>query len=171
MVIFVANAETSFRGFIKSLILTSLRNLNSALPAAQGCRKEKRMYDETVKDRIFHHIIWCEISNYTSLYAPGKAVVSISNLLYLLGNVTKYSARQALKRLIADGLIEYTSQGCPAVMSYGEVPELVEDAAPPINGYALTKKGFETPEWKNAYKEWCKSMEEWANMGGGEEDD
>ena len=124
------------------------------------------MCNETVKDRIFHQLIWCEIGTYISLYGPDRAVVTISNLLYLLGNVTKYSARQALKMLIADGLVEYTSQGCPAVMSYSEVPELIADAAPPINGYALTKKGFETPEWRQAYKEWCKSMEEWANMRG-----
>lgn len=121
------------------------------------------MFDETVKDRIFQILISCEISTYTSLYAPDRAVVSISNILDLLGNVTKYGARQALKRLMADGLVEYTSQGCPAVISYGEVPELIADAAPPINGYCLTKKGFETPAWKQANKEWNKSMEEWAN--------
>lgn len=122
------------------------------------------MFDETVKDRIFQMLISCEISTYTSLHAPDRAVVSISNILDLLGNVTKYGARQALKRLMADGLVEYTHQGCPAIVSYGEVTELVADAAPPINGYALTKKGFETPEWKQAYDDWCKSMEEWANV-------
>lgn len=119
---------------------------------------------ESVKARIFDVLISCEISTYTSLYAPDRAVVSISNIVALLGDVTKYGARQALKRLREDGLIEYTSQGCPAVTSYnGEVYELIEDAAPPINGYRLTKKGFETPEWKQAYKKWEKSMEEWAN--------
>lgn len=121
------------------------------------------MYDETVKNRIFNILISCEISTYTSFHAPERAVVSISNILDLLGDVTKYGARMALKRLMADSLVEYTSQGCPAVLSYGEVPELIADAAPPINGYALTQKGFDTPEWKQAYKDWCKSMEDWAN--------
>ena len=121
------------------------------------------MYSESVKKRIFDILISCEIGTYTSFHAPDRAVVSISNIVALLGDVTKYAARQALKRLREDGLVEYTSQGCPAVISYGEVPELIEDAAPPINGYCLTKKGFETPEWKQAYKDWCKSMEEWAN--------
>ena len=124
---------------------------------------ETRMYDESVKARIFDILISCEIGTYTSSHAPDRAVVSISNIVALLGDVTKYGARQALKRLKADGLVEYTSQGCPAIMSYGEVPELIADAAPPINGYCLTKKGFETPEWKQAYKKWNKSMEEWAN--------
>lgn len=154
-----------WKRIIPIYICMSTQGMGSDVP-----REVNRMYDETVKDRIFNIIIGCEIGSYTSLYAPDRAVISISNLLYLLGDVTKYSARQALKRLIADGLIEYTSQGCPAVVSYGEVPELVADAAPPINGYALTKKGFETTEWKQAYKEWCKSMEEWADMReGGEE--
>ena len=121
------------------------------------------MYSESVKKRIFDILISCEIGTYTSFHAPDRAVVSISNIVALLGDVTKYAARQALKRLRADGLVEYTSQGCPAVISYGEVPELIADAAPPINGYCLTEKGFETPEWKQAYKEWNKSMEEWAN--------
>jgi hypothetical protein len=124
---------------------------------------ETKMYDESVKSRIFDILISCEIGTYMSLHAPDRAVISISNIVALLGDVTKYGARQALKRLRADGLVEYTSQGCPAIMSYGEVPELIADATPPINGYCLTKKGFETPEWKQAYKEWNKSMEEWAN--------
>lgn len=124
------------------------------------------MYDESVKDRIFNVLISCEIATYTNLYAPDRAVVSISNIVALLGDVTKYGARQALKRLMADGLVEYTSQGRPAVISYyGEDGEgsLIEGAAPPINGYCLTKKGFETPEWKQAYKKWEKSIDEWAN--------
>ena len=124
------------------------------------------MHDGTVKERIFDILIGCEISTYTSFHSPDRAVVSISNIVALLGNVTKYAARQALKRLREDGLVEYTSQGCPAVVSYGEIQELIADAAPPINGYCLTKKGFETPEWKQAYKDWCKSMEDWANGFG-----
>ena len=124
------------------------------------------MDDGSVKERVFDILIGCEISTYTSFHAPDRGVVSISNIVALLGDVTKYGARQALKRLMEDGLVEYTSQGCPAVISYGEVPELIADAAPPINGYCLTKKGFETPEWKQAYKDWCKSMEDWANGFG-----
>ena len=116
---------------------------------------------ESVKARIFNVLISCEIATYTNLYAPDGAVVSISNIVALLGDVTKYGARQALKRLMADGLVEYTSQGRPTVISYnGEVHELIADAAPPINGYCLTKKGFETPEWEQAYKKWEKSVEE-----------
>ena len=144
---------------------TKLNNKNDKLISMMAVIDVRRdeMYDESVKARIFDILISCEIGTYMSLYAPDRAVVSISNIVALLGDVTKYGARQALKRLMADGLVEYTSQGCPAVMSYGEVPELIADAAPPINGYCLTKKGFEAPEWKQAYKEWNKSMEEWAN--------
>lgn len=116
-----------------------------------------------MKSRIFDVIISCEIGSYTCSYAPDRAVIAIGNICNLIPGLTRYGARKALKELIADGLVEYTSQGCPAVVSYGEVPELVCDARPPINGYALTKKGFESDRWKQAYAEWCKSMEEWAN--------
>lgn len=54
-------------------------------------------------------------------------------------------------------------QGCPAVVSCGETPELVYDAGPPINGYALTAHAFRSSAWHEAYDDWCKSMEEWAN--------
>lgn len=43
--------------------------------------------------------------------------------------------------------------------------ELVCDAMPPKNGYAITKEGFQTGHWKVAYKEWCDGMVEWANKG------
>jgi len=121
------------------------------------------MTDWEVREKIFALLINCQISTYNAMYAPARAVVPISNILSLLPCVTKYGARKALKALINDGLVCYRSQGRSAVVSYGEVPELVADAAPPINGYALTKKVFETPEWKQAYKDWEKSMEEWAN--------
>ena len=121
------------------------------------------MENKEAKEKIFSMLISCEISTYTTMYAPDRAVVPISNILACVSGLTKYRARKALKELISDGVICYTSQGCPAIVSYGEYRELVADAAPPINGYCLTKKGFGTDEWKQAYRNWEKSMEEWAN--------
>ena len=121
------------------------------------------MTDDSIK--VFSCIMSCEISLYTVCYAPNKAVVPISNIVSLL-EWTKYRVRKALKELRELGLIEYTSQGCPAIVSYGaeSYPELIDDAHPPINGYSLTKKAFESELWKEHYSEWSKSMEEWANM-------
>lgn len=119
---------------------------------------------EQAKDSVLDNIISAEIGSYTCAYAPEKTVITISNLVKLTG-ITKYGCRKACKALIEDGMIEYTLQGCPAIVSYGEVPELVCDARPPINGYTLTKKAFECDRWKQAYAEWNKSMEEWANGG------
>ena len=124
--------------------------------------------DILAKETLLRVLVNCQISTYTSLYAPEEAVVPIGNLTELVGGMTRYRARKALKSLIADGLIEYKSQGCPAIVSYGEYTELVDDAHPPINGYALTEKGYESETYKRAYAAWCKSMEEWAN---GREDD
>ena len=117
---------------------------------------------EEAKNSVLNNLISAEIGSYTCTYAPDRAVIAISNLVSLTG-LTKYGCRKACKALIEDGMIEYTSQGCPAIVSYGEVPELVCDARPPINGYALTKKAFESERWKQAYEEWNKSMEDWAN--------
>jgi len=123
------------------------------------------MTTEFVKNRILTHIIQAELDIYESCYAPDRAVIPISWLLEWESEVTKYRMRKALKELIADGLIEYTSQGHPAIESYGEYTELVCDASPPINGYALTKAGFESDEWKvaseqrdRAYQRWCEGV-------------
>lgn len=114
---------------------------------------------------VFSIIISREISTYEHTYGPDKAVVSISDLVAMLAirKLTKYSIRKALKELRELGLIEYTSQGRPAIVSYGEVTELVCEAEPPINGYALTEKGFETELYKQKYAKWQKDLEEWAN--------
>lgn len=121
------------------------------------------MIDSKVRDRIFDLLVSCQIGTYMQTYAPDTAVVSISNIVSLIGDVTKNQARNALKSLIADGLVYYTSQGNPAVVSCGEVTELICDAAPPTNGYALTKKAYQSGKYKQAYADWEKSLEEWAN--------
>lgn len=120
------------------------------------------MKEDSIK--VLRCIMSCEISLYTACHAPDKAVVPISNIVSLL-KWTKYRVRKALKELRELELIEYTSQGCPAIVSYGaeSYPELIDDAHPPINGYALTKKAFESKLWKELYAKWEKSMEEWAN--------
>ncbi len=111
---------------------------------------------------VLNFIISCEISTYEHTYAPDKAVVPISDITIPL-KLTKYRARKALKELRELGLIEYTSQGRPALVSYGEITELICEAQPPINGYALTKKGFESDLYKQKYAKWQKDLEEWAN--------
>lgn len=118
-----------------------------------------------VANEVLRCIMSCEISLYTACYAPNKAVVPISNIVNLLG-LTKYKVRKALKELRGLELIEYTSQGCPAIIRYGaeSYPELIDNARPPINGYALTRIAFELDLWKELHSEWSKSMEEWAEM-------
>lgn len=109
---------------------------------------------------ILNCLMNCETSLYTCLYAPDKAVVPISNLIYLK-KWTKYRMRKALKELRQLNLVEYTSQGCPAIVSIGEYQELIAEAGPPINGYALTSKAFESDMWEEHYAEWSKGIEEW----------
>lgn len=114
-------------------------------------------------DRVLMMIMNCEISLYTEPYAPDTAVVRMGDICKALPDIPKARVKRAVKELMSDGMICYTSQGCPAVMSYGEVPELVYEAAPPINGYALTEYAFATSMWREIKDAWDKSMEDWAN--------
>ena len=114
------------------------------------------------EEKVLKEIIACEISLYTCCYAPLQAVVSISNLAKLL-KCSKYKVRKAIKSLIAIGYVKYTSQGRPAIESNTENGcELVCEALPPINGYALTKLGYSTIQFREAQESFNKSMEELA---------
>lgn len=125
---------------------------------------QTKMTLDDIKQKLFKHIISCEFATYESCYSPGYAVVSISNLMLFEPGISKYRMRKALKELIADGLIEYTSQGRPAIESCGEYTELVCEAGPPINGYALTKAGFESDEYKEESERRDEAYREWANQ-------
>lgn len=126
--------------------------------------REMKITFEQAKEKVLNSIISAEIGSYMTLYAPSPSVITISNLMNLTG-LTRYGTRKALKALQREGYIYYTSQGCPAVESCGEYRELVLEARPPINGYALTKEGFKSRQWLDAYGEWNKSMAEWADGG------
>lgn len=126
---------------------------------------QNEMTLDDIKQKLFKHIISCEFATYECWYAPDCAVVPISSLMTFEPDISKYRMRKALKELIADGLIEYTTQGRPAIESCGEYTELVCEAGSPINGYALTKAGFESTEYQEeserrdrAYREWCDSV-------------
>lgn len=98
-----------------------------------------------------------EIGTYTQLYGPDQAVLPISFFTTPL-TWTKYRIKKALKGLISIGYVKFTSQGRPAIVSYGEVPELVCEAKPPVNGYTLTESAFKTPIWRKMYAEWEADM-------------
>ena len=121
------------------------------------------MTTEADKIQILQTLMNGEIALATTMYAPDRAVMSISNLLSLNPGWTKYRMRMALKALMADGLIKYTSQGHPAIESCGEYRELICEALPPTNGYALTSKAYNTPIWFSMQKDFENSLKEWAN--------
>lgn len=113
-------------------------------------------------EKVLNCIMNCETSLYIAAYAPDHAVVPISNIAHLL-KWTKYRIRKAIKELKELDLVEYKSQGRPAIMSYGaeSYPELLDEARPPINGYALTQKAFESDMWKEAHSKWEDGINEW----------
>lgn len=115
----------------------------------------------------FASIAGAEIGSYMTMHGPSRAVISCKSIAEC-NKWTLYRARKAVRELVADGLVERASCGCPAVESCGEYRELDFEAAPPLNGFALTKKGFESEMWKEIYKDWEKSMAEWAEGGSHE---
>ena len=111
-----------------------------------------------LKKQVFTEI--CQAETVTCFNNNG--VITTSNLMDFIPGVSKYRMRQVLKALKEEGLIEYRSMGCPTE----EDPyyhELVHDAAPPINGYAVSVKGMETEVFKTVYQNWCDSWRK-ANM-------
>lgn len=111
---------------------------------------------------VFMHMLGGEVGLYTQMYTPVRYVISARNVAKLFG-FTLYRARKALKGLAQQGVIERVSIGCPAVESFnGEVYELVCDARPPLNGYALTERAFDTDEWKAAIEEFDRDMRKMA---------
>ena len=111
---------------------------------------------------VFHCIANCEVYSYTRQYAPDKVVVSTGEIAKMC-SWTTYRVRKAIKGLVEGGFIERTSVGRPAVATYGEYVELVCEAMPPKNGYAISEQGFENEEWKSIYDLWCRSMKEWVD--------
>lgn len=112
--------------------------------------------------KVFRCLANAKISTYMSMYSPSRAVISSKYIATSCG-LSIYKTRKIIKSLVDKGLIERVSCGRPAVVSYGEIAELECEAMPPLNGFALTKKAFETEEWKEMYENWEKSLAEWAN--------
>lgn len=123
------------------------------------------MTDLTADEKnVFNRIASCEISAYCTMYSPDRIVVSTGDLARML-KWTTYRTRKAIRGLVARGLIERASCGNPAVVSYGECPELIYDAMPPTNGFAITEQGFKCDEWRAIYTDWERSLADWANKG------
>jgi hypothetical protein len=89
-------------------------------------------------------------------------------LIQVLG-YTKYRISKELTFLKKLGLIERTTCGFPAYEIYTENGLTDWDEAhPPLNGFGLTEKGFESATYKRADKLLDEEMERWAELVGEE---
>lgn len=107
-------------------------------------------------------IINADLSINMTMYGPDKGVISTKNIAYIL-KWSKYRTKKAIAELKEMGYIKRESVGCPAIVSCGEYQELISESRPPINGFGLTKVGYESSTYKEAFRAWEKSLEEWAN--------
>lgn len=112
---------------------------------------QNKMTLDELKQKVFSNIVGIEISSYMG-YIGGIGVSTTSDLLGFEPGVTRYRMRKILKELVADGVIEYVSVGCPALEN--DYHEWFCDAGPPINGYQMTDKGKATDAYKTAYAGW-----------------
>lgn len=64
--------------------------------------------------------------------------------------LTKYRVRKVIKVLRELGLVERTTCGFPAYEWSSENGTDFEEAHPPVNGFGLTEKGFESATYKKA---------------------
>ena len=119
--------------------------------------EEKQLIDaKDDKEKVVRAI--CAVSNNTY----GIEVVKTKDIMDRT-KLSKYKVIQNIHLLREDGLVKRASMGCPAQVSRGEYEELICDAAPPVNGWALTKKGYASAEYKVAKAEYLNGLAEWAN--------
>lgn len=117
------------------------------------------MSEDEVK--VFDIIINSEIGSYECSYALRQNAISCKAIMKISG-LSEYKVKKSIKSLVEQGYIERVSVGRPAVESYnGECYELICEAMPPLNGFALTVKGLNSSEYKDAYNAWTKRMNEW----------
>lgn len=76
-------------------------------------------------------------------------------------NISRYAVLKALHSLRDMGYVERASMGCPAVAGGYEYVELEHEAAPPINGFAVTEKGINSNIYKREIKKYDNSFEKW----------
>lgn len=113
-------------------------------------------------------VLWavCELSN--NIY--GIDVIETKSIMRCTG-LTKYKVINQLHFWRDKGLIERASMGFPAQVSRGEIEELICEAAPPINGWKLTERGYKSSVFKIVKDDYLKSLAELANgnaeMGNG----
>lgn len=100
-------------------------------------------------------------------YHDAANVNSVKIISHFTG-LTKYRVRKVIKALRDLGLVERTTRGFPAYEVYTENGLTdFDETHPPVNGFGLTKKGFESATYKKAnelneaeYKRWAEMPEE-----------
>ncbi|MBO7473131.1 MAG: hypothetical protein J6U00_03880 [Ruminococcus sp.] len=99
-------------------------------------------------------------------YHDAANVNSVKIISHFTG-LTKYRVRKVIKALRDLGLVERTTCGFPAYECISESGTDYEEPHPPVNGFGLTKKGFESATYKKAnelieaeYKRWAEMSEE-----------
>ena len=94
------------------------------------------------------------------------ANVNSVRLISEFTGLTKYRVRKVINCLRDLGLVERTTCGFPAYEWSSENGKDFTESHPPVNGFGLTKKGFESATYKKAdelqeaeYRRWAENTE------------
>lgn len=108
---------------------------------------------------IFARLCW-----YATDYHEASNVTPTRILIQALG-YTKYRISKELSILKKLGLVERTTCGFSAYEIYTENGLTdFDEAHPPLNGFGLTEKGFESATYKKANKILDEEYRRWAEM-------
>ena len=121
----------------------------------------KDFVENYMQAKVFEYFCKAEI------YSFGECFVISSKTISEQLKISRYKARKAIHEFVSLGYLKRASQGCPAVESFGEYRELVCDAMPPINGYALTKKARNHPTYILIEEARNKELAEMCKQKGG----
>lgn len=109
-------------------------------------------------------MIFAKLCNFATDWHEASNVTPTRILVQALG-YTKYRISKELSILKKLGLVERTTCGFPAYEIYTENGLTdCDEAHPPLNGFGLTDKGFESATYKKANKLIDDEYRRWAEM-------
>ena len=106
-------------------------------------------------------VVFAYLCSAATDYHAAANVNSVNTISHFTG-LSKYMVRKVIKILCGFGLVQKTTCGFPGYEWNTENGIDYEEPHPPVNGFGLSKKGFESATYKKAdelneaeYKRWA----------------
>ncbi len=137
-----------------------------------NCEQRLSVLTEEAKkdgvDREEGRRIFAKLCDYATDYHEAANVTPVRILMQAL-RYTRYRICKELSILKALGLVERTTCGFPAYEVYTENGLIdYDESHPPLNGFGLSKKGYESATYKKAQDILDAEYRRWAEMSAEE---